>query len=172
MLAAMVLFITPVLLFVVAFLYETYLSFKRLKNPKFGSDGYISATWEVTHTLLVFAVVMLLMLFSSSIDDISKVILLPVFWAGTALSIRAALYIYIFFVRKSPKITWVDWSFAFSHILAALLLVLVVLKSLFFVYKNKPEVNSQFIPYFMPGLMIVLVVCFVPLLYLYRVKDR
>ncbi len=48
-----VLFLAPVLLFVAAFLYETWLSFMRLKNPKKGRTSYLAATWEVTHTLLV-----------------------------------------------------------------------------------------------------------------------
>ena len=50
----------PIVLFVVAFLYETWLSFRRLRPAaaRKQRSGYVDATWEITHTLLVFAVVM------------------------------------------------------------------------------------------------------------------
>ena len=67
----------PILLFVLAFLYETYLSFARLFNKSKGRGGYVEATWEVTHTLLVFGVVMMLMLYTGVIDKISDAIFIP-----------------------------------------------------------------------------------------------
>ena len=87
MIGALILFLVPLVLFVAAFLYETYLSFVRLKNPKAGRTGYVNATWEVTHTLLVFTVVMLLMLFSSSLEKLADVMFLSTFLAATALAI-------------------------------------------------------------------------------------
>ena len=39
MLTFYIVFLTPVLLFVLAFLYETWLSFARLKNPSSGKGG-------------------------------------------------------------------------------------------------------------------------------------
>lgn len=161
---------TPILLFVLAFLYETFLSFARLKNPSSGRGGYVDATWEVTHTLLIFGVVMLLMLFTKRIDDIASAIFLPTFLAATALVIRSICYIYIFYVRKKKTTGVIDWLFASSHVAAALLLVAVVLKATWFLLKEKPEANLQFIPAFLPGLILVLAVCAVPMLVLYRNK--
>ena len=169
--AAVVLFLVPTLLFVIAFLYETYLSFMRLKNPKIGKTGYVSATWEVTHTLLVFAVVMLLMMFTHNIDGISEAIFVTTFAAAVALGIRAICYVYIFYVRKKNKTDFVDWTFALSHIVAAVFLVLTVVEALWYLYKNNPHANTQFLPYFIPGLVIVLAVCAVPMLMLYSTKK-
>jgi cytochrome bd-type quinol oxidase subunit 2 len=175
MLSAVILFLVPTLLFVLAFLYETYLSFRRLKKSAKASGAsrvkYLSATWEVTHTLLVFAVIMLIMLFTKSLDALASAIFTSTFLAASALAIRAAAYIYIFYVRSTPKINWVDWVFAISHLVAATLLVVVVIQALLFIYQNNPAVNSQFLPFFLPGLALVLLICIVPLAVLYKTRN-
>jgi len=171
MTVAVILFLVPTLLFVIAFLYETFLSFKRLKNPKAGKTGYVAATWEVTHTLLVAAVVMLVMMFTQVIDSLSSAIFTAKFLAAVALGVRAVLYVYIFYVRTSKKTNWIDWVFAVIHLVAALLLVVVVLQALWFLYKNNPPVNSEFVPVFIPGMIVVLLVCALPIFTLYKTKD-
>lgn len=171
MIAALLLFLIPTLLFVLGFLYETYLSFARLKSPKAGKSGYVNATWEVTHTLLIFAVVMLLMLFSRNIDGIASAIFTSTFIAALALVVRSACYSYIFYGRKSQKTSWIDWVFAFSHVVAALFLVVTVVKALWYLYQNNPPVNTQFLPYFIPGLILVLGVVIMPMVLLYSTKK-
>lgn len=173
MLAAVILFIVPVLLFVVAFLFETYLSFRRILQPrKADRSGYVSATWEVTHTLLVFAVVMLVMLFTKTVDALAAAIFTSTFLAASALAVRSASYTYIFYVRTSAsKLSWIDWVFALSHVVAAPFLVVTVVKALWYLYKENPPVNTQFLPFFIPGLVLVLAVCAIPLLMLYTTKD-
>lgn len=171
MTAAVILFLVPVVLFVLAFLYETYLSFKRLKNPKAGKTGYVSATWEVTHTLLVTGVVMLVMMFTQSIEELASAIFLATFLAAVALGVRAVLYTYIFYAREKQKTNWLDWAFAWSHLAAALLLVIVVVQALWFLYTNNPTPNSQFLPYFIPGELFVLAICIIPIFAIYRTKD-
>lgn len=168
---ALIVFLVPTLLFVVAFLYETFLSFVRLKNPKAGKTGYVSATWEITHTLLVTAVVMLVMLFTSVLDGLAGAIFMATFLAAIALGIRSLLYIYIFYVRESKKTSWIDWAFAFTHVIAAALLVVVVLQALAFLITNNPTPNSEFLPYFIPGMMLVVALCFLPIFILYKIKD-
>lgn len=170
MLWAYILIYLPILLFVLGFLYETYLSFVRLKHPKKGKEGYVSATWEITHTLLVFGVVMLLMLFTKSIDKISDAIFISTFWAAVFLGLRGALYIYIFYVRKKPTINWMDWSFALTHVIAAVLLVVTVISATWYLITEQPEANLQFIPVFLPGLLLILAVVAVPIMTLYKSK--
>lgn len=164
---AYVLIYTPIVLFVVAFLYETLLSFLRLRKGKGRSSGYVDATWEVTHTLLVFAIVMILMLFTKDIDRIADLIFLPTFLAATALAVRGACYLQIFYIRQKQRINWVDWVFALSHVVAAGLLVVVVGQVTWFLFTQHPTENSQFIPAFLPGLLLVLALCVVPLVTLY-----
>ena len=171
MLLTYLLFFVPLLLFVSAFLYETYLSFVRLKNPKAGKSEYVNATWEVTHTLLVFTVVMLIMMFTKSVDEIASRIFLPTFIAATALGLRGVAYIYIFYVRRKQKVSAVDWGFALTHVVAAIFLVITVIKAVWFMFSEHPEANTQFLPYFIPGLILVLGLCAVPLITLYSTKK-
>lgn len=166
-----ILFLVPTLLFVLAFLYETFLSFKRLRRPDAGKAGYVSATWEITHTLLVTAVVMLVMMFTSVIDKLSAAIFTATFLAAIALGVRAVLYIYIFYVRPNKKIGLVDWLFALTHISAAGLLVTVVAQALWFLHQYNPPANTQFLPYFIPGLIGVIALTFAPIVYLYKTND-
>ena len=167
MIIAYLLFLIPLVLFVLAFLYETFLSFARLRNVKAGKEGYVHSTWEVTHTLLIFAVVVMLMMFTKSIDGLALAIFLTTMLAAAALIIRSSCYIYIFYVRKSTKTGAIDWIFALSHVVAALFLVLTVIEALWFLYQNNPPANTQFIPAFIPGLVLVLAICLIPILYLY-----
>lgn len=172
MASAVILFLIPVLLFVIAFLYETYLSFRRINKPKAGKSGYVSATWEVTHTLLVAAVVMLVMMFTSSLDELSSAIFVATFLAAVVLGVRAILYIYIFYVRDhKKKPNYVDWLFAISHVCAAILLVIVVLQALWFLYQNNPPANTQFLPYFIPGIIVIILITLLPIFVIYKTKD-
>lgn len=162
----------PILLFVLAFLYETYLSFARLFNKTKGRKGYVEATWEVTHTLLVFGVVMMLMLFTGVIDKISDAIFVPTFLAAVALGLRGICYIYLFYISESKKRTWVDWLFAISHVVAALLLVVVVALFTWFLYSTNPAANTQFVAPFTIGLVFLLAVIGLPLTYLYLGRHK
>ncbi|HEY8992835.1 MAG TPA: hypothetical protein VIM37_03225 [Candidatus Microsaccharimonas sp.] len=158
----------PILLFVVAFLYETYLSFARLFKKT--SLAYTDATWEVTNTLLVFGVVMLMMLFTQEIDRLGAAIFLTTLSAGFALLLRGALYVYVFYIKETKRIGILDWLFAISHVVAALLLVLTVLRASIFLFTQHPIANVEFIPYFVPGLIVVLAISIFPLVRMYRTR--
>jgi hypothetical protein len=171
MIAAYILIFTPILLFILAFLYETRLSIIRLKSGVHSNNhSYVDATWEVTNTLLIFGIVMLLMLFTRSIDVIASAVFTSTLLAGGALLARAVCYIYIFYVQKIPKIGIADYIFALSHLLAAGLLVITAVKATLILFTKHPEANLQFLPYFWPGLILVLAICIVPALKLYRTK--
>lgn len=168
MIGAYLLIYIPILLFVLAFLYETYLSFARLFKKT--SLSYTDATWEVTNTLLVFGVVMLMMLFTQDIDRLGAAIFLPTLSAGFALLVRGSLYIYVFYIKQSKKIGLLDWLFALSHVVAALLLVLTVILASIFLLTQNPTANLEFIPYFIPGLVVVVAISLFPLVRMYRTR--
>lgn len=161
----------PILLFVAGFLYETYLSFARIAKKGKGRKAYLSTTWEVTHTLLIFGVVMMLMLFTKHIDTIANAIFIPTFIAMTALFLRGLCYIYIFHITKRTKIGITDWIFALSHVVAALFLVVVVLLFTYTLATNTFTANTQFVPPFLVGLGGILLVCAAPLGALYLQKG-
>jgi cytochrome bd-type quinol oxidase subunit 2 len=162
----------PILLFVVGFLYETYLSFARILHKGTGKQTYVSTTWEVTHTLLVFGVVMMLMLFTRHIDVIADAIFIPTFIAMTALFVRGLCYVYLFYITKRATPGVADWIFALSHIVAALFLVIVVLAFTYTLATHTFVANMQFVPPFLIGLAGILLLCAAPLGALYLQKDR
>ncbi len=164
-------FLLPVFVYVMAFLYETWLSFRRLKDPGAGRASYVTATWEVTHTLLVFAVVTLLMTFTQDLVRLASTLFWPTFIAVIALGLRAVGYLYIFYVRpKVSRASWIDWGFALTHVVAALFLVVTVVKALWFIAQQHPIANTQFFPIFIPGVILVFAVCAIPIITLYRTK--
>lgn len=172
MLGVYLLIYVPILLFVIAFLYETLLSLLRLmgKNER---RTYVDSTWEVTHTVLIFGVVMMLMLFTRSIDTIAEVLFWPAFLAITFLMIRGATYIQIFYIRKNTKRrNWVDWTFMLSHVGAALTLVWAVLGFTMLAIGGTLQANTQFVPAFTTGLIIIVAIITGPIMYLYFLNKN
>lgn len=166
-----IVFLVPLILYVCAFLYETWLSFARLRSGNKGRGSYVAATWEITHTLLVFVVVTLMMTFTRDIVDLGNAIFWPTFIAAIALGLRAIAYLYIFYIRPTGKGTgWTDWGFALSHLVAAVFLVIAMAKALWFIWQNNPTPNTEFYPVFIPGLILVVAICALPMIVLYRSK--
>lgn len=168
MVAVYLLIYVPIVLFVIAFLYETYLSIQRLYDRKSDRHSYVDTTWEITHTILVFGVVMMLMLFTRSIDVIAAALFWPAFLAISFLMIRGATYIYIFYIRKNRKIrSWPDWIFMLSHLGAAVMLVWAVLAFTALVMGGTLQANTQFVPAYTIGLAAILAIVSGPITYLY-----
>lgn len=167
------LFIIPLVFYVVAFLYETYLSLVRLGASKQkNNSNYVSATWEITHTLLVFSLVMLLMLHTNEINELASMLFVPAFLAGFALTMRAFFYVYVFYVREPAKRVGIgDWLFAASHVLAVIGLVATAFQALKFISVDGRMVNDQFLPIFVPGLVLIMALCAGPIFVVYKNKD-
>ena len=58
---------------------------------------------------------MLLMLFTKSIDRIASVIFVSTMAAGALLIVRAACYMYLFYIKQNHRIGLIDWLFATVH---------------------------------------------------------
>lgn len=170
MYAGLVLFLIPTLIYLVFFLFETYLSVKRLFS-KDSRTYYVQITWEVTHTFLVIGLVMLFIFYSRSLNVLAGYIFIYAFMAGLFLLIRGILYSYIFYVHKKTNINILDYLFSLMHILAAFFLVILIVRVIDFVNKYHPVANTQFIPYFIPGLVLTTALIIVPLLMIYKIKD-
>lgn len=65
-------------------------------NPKSSKNVY-TPIWEITNVFLVFAVVFVSILFNNSLTYASKIALVPLLFAGSALLTRAICGIYIFY---------------------------------------------------------------------------
>jgi hypothetical protein len=68
--------------------------------------------------------------------------------------VQQVIFIY-FNVRRSIKTSPVDYGFALTHVVAAVFLVITAVKAAWFMFTEHPEANTQFLPYFIPGLVLV-----------------
>lgn len=165
--------LTPLSLFLVAYLYETYISFRRLSQPKKGRH-YVDATWEVTHTFLVVSVALFVGFFSSNLTEIAYVTFYPLFLTSVFVGIRTLAYIYIFVIRENKNQmtrSLVDSIFAFSHVgvIIGLLYLLAVLIPKILSIQLIP--NTLFIPWMIPGAFAIIVICIIPLFNLYKTRS-
>jgi len=170
MYSGLILFLIPVSIYVLLFVYETYLSYKKAIS-KDHKRNYVETTWEMTHTLLIISLVLFFVFYSSSLDKIAKSLFVFAFLAGSFLVARGILYTYIFYVKQNNKNKIYDWIFFLSHVGSLVFLALVVLKSILFVVNNHPESNSMFLPYFIPGEILTLALILGPMYVLYKIKD-
>jgi hypothetical protein len=164
--------LVPLALFLAAYLLETYVSFRRLSNPKKGPD-YLASTWEITHTLLVVSVALFVGFFSGNLIEIAYVAFYPLFLASVFVGIRTLAYIYLFMIRgreQQSTRSWIDTVFAWSHvgvIVSLLYLLAVLIPKLFSI---EIEANTQFIPWMIPGAFLITALCVAPIMSLYRSK--
>lgn len=170
MYSGLILFLIPISIYVVLFIYETYLAYKKAVR-KDHKRNYVEVTWEMTHTLLIIGLILLFVIYSSSLNSIATAIFAPAFLAGLFLFIRGTLYSYIFYVSKKAYSKIVDWTFFLVHVISLVFLALVAVDVINFVINNHPVANNNFMPYFIPGEIITLALILGPMYYLYRIKD-
>jgi H+/Cl- antiporter ClcA len=174
MLLAWTFVLVPLVLFLLAFVVELFMSFKRLSNNK-PNGSYLNATWEVTHTFLVVSVALFVALFSANLTDLASASFLGFFVTAVFAGLRGAAYIYLFYVRSGAQRkvrNWVDWAFAFTHVgmvLGVLLLLLGLVPKLF---QIDLQPDTSFVPWMWPGLILVLALCVPPIVSLYSTKNR
>ena len=170
MYSGLVLFLIPVSIYVLLFIYETYLSFKKALR-KDHKRNYVEATWEMTHTLLIISLILLFVFYSRSLNELSSAIFAPIFIAGTLLLIRGILYTYIFYVVKKTYSKYLDWLFFFTHLFTLVILSIVTFKVIQFVINSHPIANTNFLPYFIPGEILTLALILGPMYFIYRIKE-
>ena len=155
--------------YLVAFSYETILSWRRLRRAATGRAGYVDATWEITHTLLVFGFTLFMITYSQALPDIAPVIFFPVLLTGVALALRAALYLYIFYIRSSRRRQGlVDYLFALAHLLIIGGLLTSVIAGTMKIQALNASPNLAYFGSLLPGLFVTLAICAWPLWRLYR----
>jgi len=166
--------LVPLLAYLPLFIYETYSSFKRLDLTKRRKSDYLSATWEITHTLLILAVTNFIWLFSDVIKEVGAAVYWGLIIVGAAFIVRAILYLYIFYIQdqkvRRKRDTIFDYLFAVSHV--------VILGGLIYTLNNawatlateSFSINTEFIPYMWPGLVLMIGICAIPMFSLYRTK--
>lgn len=172
MIAVWAYILTPLVLFLAAFAVEAYMSFRRLRVIKPDSP-YMLHTWETSHTFLVVSVACFVAFFSNNLRELADAAFYGLFLAALFAGVRAVTYLYIFYIRDPAKRTTrnvVDWVYAVCHLGMAAGVVLLLVQLLPVLFDTDLDPNTQFLPWMWPGLILVLVICLMPLLSLYRGK--
>jgi cytochrome bd-type quinol oxidase subunit 2 len=71
--------------------------FPRLSNKPQSNKNIYTPIWEITNVFLVFAVILISIIFNNGLSSASKIALVPLFFAGGALLLRAITGLYIFY---------------------------------------------------------------------------
>jgi hypothetical protein len=161
--AVWVFIVLPLTLYVVLFAVETIWSIMRLFRPT--RAVYFQNTWEITHTILVFALNSTIWLFSSRIVDIAHVVATPLCIVAALFLVRSMIYIHLFYVRETRV---VGVLFAVTNVFIIATLAVVCVRALGMTF---PEPNTAIIPYLWPGLFITLCLCIIPAVHVYRVHT-
>jgi len=164
----------PLAAYIPLFSYETVASFRRLNISKRRQSDYVSATWEVTHTLLIIGVSNFIWLFSDVIKEVGAAVYWGLIIVGAAFIARAILYLYIFYIQdqklRKKRDTVFDYLFAFSHVVILGGLMYTVINTWAVLATENFTINSEFIPYMWPGLILMIIVCALPMFSIYRTK--
>lgn len=164
----------PILAYLPFFLVETWAAFRRIGSKTKQGSQYLHVTWEMTHTLLIVGINYFIWLFASVIVAVGKAVYWGLIIAGALYIVRGILYMYLFYgpgMNKKLHNGLADWLFAFVHVLIVACLAYVVIRAGIVLYTTDYTVNTQFLPWMYPGLLLLIAVCAVPLARLYKHKK-
>ncbi|TAH32535.1 hypothetical protein EYC58_02675 [Candidatus Saccharibacteria bacterium] len=165
--------IVPLLVYIPMFLVELYIAFRRIGKPLDKGGEYLHATWEVTHTFLVLGLNYFMWLYSSAVVDVARAVFVPLIVFGAVFIVRAILYVYLFYIKKSmkPNIA-ADWVFALCHIMMFICISYVTFAAALMLLSAHYEPNHILLPLLYPGLVLMIPLISVPLYFLYKTKRR
>jgi len=155
------------------FCVELYISFRRIGKPLDGGGEYLHATWESTHTFLILSVNYFMWLYSSAIVAVAGAVFVPLILFGAIFIVRAILYVYLFYIKKTNKPNLViDWLFALCHIVMFICITYVAIVTTKILINGSYEPNHILLPLLYPGLFLMIPLISVPLYFLYKTKGR
>lgn len=166
-----VLLVTLIVLYAAGYLYETVMSFVRLKSVK--RELYPKASWEIIHTTLVLAFATFMITHGPMLPEIAPFIAIPFMIALLGFFLRAACQLIIFFGRKdSRKHSWVDWAFALTHVVILVAFLYAVVAVALYLFTHPLNVLTDMFGWFLPGLLIGIAINLVPIIYIFRGERR
>lgn len=165
--------IVPLVVYIPMFLVELYVAFRRVGKPLDKGGEYLHATWEVTHTFLILSLNYFMWLYSSAIVDVAKAVFIPLIMFGAVFIVRAILYVYLFYIKKSTKPNLLaDWLFALCHIVMFVCISFVAVTTAQILLGGSYESNQILLPLLYPGLFLMIPLVSVPLYFLYKTNKR
>ncbi len=170
MITALLFVLIPILCYLPLFLYETYVSYRRIGKRGKAAE-YVHVSWEFTHTLLILGVNNFIWLFSSIVPAVGAAIFEGLMLAAALFIVRGALYLLIYVSVKKSTIHWYDYGFFMTHVLIVLGLLYIVVRAAIVMLTHDVSVNTQFIPIVAPGLLVVVLLCTVPIWQIYSMRK-
>lgn len=165
--------IIPFAVYLPMFGYETLTSLNRL-GKKSLRRSYPSATWEITHTFLIIGITNFIWLFSDIATEVAKATFLGLILVGFWFLLRALLYLYLFLVKDNTQPHGVgpsDVLFGAAHLGMLSALIYTFVQAIQVMMDIPYSINSQFIPFMWPGLILLVVLGTLPIMQLYRTKK-
>lgn len=154
----------PLGLYLIIFSVETYAAFNRLTGT---ASGYLDATWEITHTLLVLALTNFTWLCSDAIIAVAQAAYWGLIVSAAAFVVRGILYVYLFYAAAKNNRA-AGWLFALSHVAMLVGLVYAGLAAIYTLAHTSYRINDQLLPYMWPALAVSVVICAIPIAQSYR----
>lgn len=165
--------IVPLTIYIPMFLVELYIAFRRIGKPLDKGGEYLHATWEATHTFLILALNYFMWLYSSAIVEVARAIFIPLITFGAVFIIRAILYVYLFYIKRSSKPNLLaDWSFALCHVVMVACISYVTIATASVLLSGSYEPNHVLLPLLYPGLFLMIPLVSVPLYFLYKTRSK
>lgn len=164
------LIIFPLLWYLLAFGYETGLAFSRLGGGRLNRGvAFVSGTWEVTHTMLVYAFTVFAISFASLLPQAASKLFLPISFFMCALMIRGSLYLYLFYSDKKVALGGF-WRlvFAVAHLASWLAVAVGSYRMVNLIHKTNFTPSTNALGEIAIGFVLAVVICAVPLLQIYR----
>lgn len=165
--------IIPFAIYLPMFGYETLTSLNR-PGKKTLRRSYPSATWEITHTFLIIGITNFIWLFSDIASEVAKATFLGLILVGFWFLLRALLYLYLFLIKDNiqpHRVGLADALFAVSHLGMLSALIYTVVRAIQVMSTATYSINSQFIPFMWPGLILLVALGTLPIMQLYRTKK-
>ncbi len=167
------LILIPALAWVATFGRETWLALKRSETGDYSAGvAHVHASWEITHTLLVFSFTVFLISHADALVFLDTALFMPVCVFMISLITRGCLYLYLFYAETIPRPALWHSLFAITHIvsLVAILTGLIVVTANLLTYSFFSP-NTENLPIVTVGFVLTFAVCAVPIWAAYHQKN-
>ena len=167
-----VLILLPVIAWLAAFGYETWLVLGRSGSGNYSlGAAHNDASWEITHTFLVYAFTVFLISYADALIVLDRVLFLPACIFMISLIARGCLYLYLSYGERIKHIIFWYNLFALSYVVtivsvfSGLVGVVVNLR----LYAFTPSTDN--IGIVAIGFVLTSALCAVPILTAFRQHD-
>lgn len=161
----------PLLFYIPMFAFETFVAFRRIGKSNAHGGDYLHVTWESTHTFLILSLNYFVWLYSSAVIAVVRETFLSLLIFGASFIIRAAVYIFVFYIRPKTRSILMDRVFAWTHIIMGLSLLYTLFKATSVMLTGNYSATTTYMPYLAPGLIFMIPLVSLPIYFLYRSKS-